>query len=161
MLARLFPKQADNNYRGHWLGIALLALVLFIKSMQGVVSVAMTEQVATGADGIDISKLNAAGVADLMLSISLIGFYIVMVNLMGVLILIRWRVLVPLMLLIELIVQLGARVIIDLHPIPRLAAPENGFAGHPVGFYVNLAVLVVTALGMILSLSAKRYRDAP
>jgi hypothetical protein len=162
MLSRLFPRDAGNaNYRGHWLGIAILGLVVFIKGMQGVVSIAMTEKIAQGADGIDISQFNAAGMADLMLSIALIGFYIVTVNLIGAIVLIRWRALVPFMLLMELIVQLGARVVIDTHPIPRLAAPEHGFAGQPVGFYVNLAVLALTLLGLILSLTGKRYRDAP
>lgn len=162
MLSRLFPKEAGNaNYRGPWLAVAILGLVVFVKSMQGIVSIAMTEKIAQGADGIDISQFNAAGMADLMLSIALIGFYIVAFNLIGAVVLVRWRALVPFMLLMELIVQLGARVVIDTHPIPRLAAPENGFAGHPVGFYVNLAVLALTALGLILSLTAKRYRDGP
>ena len=161
MLSRLFPKQAGNAYRGHWLGAVLLAVVVAVKGLQGVVSVAMTDEIAKGADGIDVSQLNAAGVADLMLSIALIGFYIVTISLIGVLVLIRWRALVPLMLLVQLIAQLGARVVIALHPIPRLAAPENGFAGHPVGFYVNLALLALTVLGLVLSLTGKRYRSGP
>lgn len=161
MLSRLFPKQADNAYRGHWLGVVLLAVILLIKGLQGIVSMAMTAEIAQGADGIDVSQFNAAGLADLMLSIALIGFYIVVVNLIGVVVLIRWRTLVPLMLLVELVVQLGARMVIDMHPIPRLAAPEHGFAGHPVGFYVNLALLALTVLGLILSLTGKRYRDGP
>ncbi|MBV9993255.1 MAG: hypothetical protein JOZ72_18430 [Alphaproteobacteria bacterium] len=161
MLLRLFPKQADNAYRGHWLGAALLAAVVLVKGLQGVVSVAMTAEIAQGADGIDVSQFNAAGLADLMLSIALIGFYIVAVNLIGAIVLIRWRALVPLMLLVELVVQVGARVVIAAHPIPRLGAPEHGFAGQPVGFYVNLALLALTVLGLILSLTGKRYRDAP
>lgn len=161
MLSRLFPKHADNAYRGHWLGAVLLAVVVAVKGLQGIVSMAMTAEIAKGADGIDVSQLNAAGVADLMLSIALIGFYIVVVNLIGAVVLIRWRALVPLMLLVELIVQVGARIVIDMHPIPRLAAPEHGFAGHPVGFYVNLVLLALTVLGLVLSLTGKRYRDAP
>src|ERR1051326_5686738 len=56
MLNRIFPRQFDNDYRGHWLGIALFILVIALKAMQGVNSIIMTHQVMTTADGIPVDS---------------------------------------------------------------------------------------------------------
>lgn len=43
MFDRLFPKQFDNLYRGHWLGLVLFMLVVTVKALQGIVSLLSTQ----------------------------------------------------------------------------------------------------------------------
>ena len=61
MFNRIFPKQIDNNYRGHWLAIWALLLVVVLKAIQGVESIVNTREVATTADGISLDGLGAVG----------------------------------------------------------------------------------------------------
>ncbi len=152
MFGRIFPRQIDNSYRGHWLGIGLLAVVVLMKGTQGVVSVVDTLEVVTTADGIPIDSYGAAGAETVIALTALLGFLLLVIALLGVVVLIRWRALIPFMFLVQLIVQLGGRVLLGVNPIARSAETSMGFAGHPVGFWVNLAILAMTIIGFVLSL---------
>ena len=155
MLGRIFPKQIDNNYRGHWLAIWLLLLVVALKATQGVESIGNTRDVATTADGISLDGFTAAG-TDLVLGLfALLGLYLLVIPLQSLLVLIRYRAMIPLMYLYLLIVYAGGRMIALMHPIPRSGDQAMGFAGHPIGFHVNLAILGVTLIGFALSLYNK------
>ena len=50
MLGRLFPKQMDNTYRGHWLGMWLFVPIVLLELVIGTNSIINTRSVATGAD---------------------------------------------------------------------------------------------------------------
>lgn len=149
----LFPKQIDNAFRGYRSAIAIFALIVTIKGIQGFVSMFDTYNVATGADGIALEQFNPAGVQAVLGMFVLLGMYVVVLPLQSLVVLIRWRALIPFMYLTLIAVQIGARVITTLNPIPRAiheGAPS--FAGYPVGFWVNIALISLTILGFILSL---------
>ena len=159
MLNRIFPKQADNSYRGHWLGILLLAVVAFMKGSQGVVSVFDTRNAVTTADGIPLDSYGAAAGETVIALTALGGFGLLVIALLGVVVLIRYRAMIPFMFLVQLIVQLGGRVLLEVNPIARSAETSMGFAGHPVGFWLNLAILAVTLVGFVLSVQNKSSSD--
>ena len=145
MLSRLFPKQIDNAYRGHWLAIWLLALVVLMKAVQGVESIVNTRSVISGADGISLAAFSASG-ADLFMSLfALLGLYLLIVPLLSGLVLIRYRAMIPIMYLMLLLLYGGSRLVQLLHPVVRADA-------RPVGFYVNLIILALTLIGFGLSL---------
>ena len=81
-----------------------------------------------------------------------LGLFQLLLGLQGVVVLIRYRAMIPFMYLSFLILQLSSRVIRLAHPI---ATPD----GHPVGYYVNLAILAMTLIGLVLSLVNKS--DSP
>ena len=58
MLNRIFPRAADNAYRGHWLGMVLFVTVVLIKGSQGALSMASPADTMVNADGIP-SRLSA------------------------------------------------------------------------------------------------------
>ena len=60
MLARIFPKQFDNNYRGLWLAVWLFVPLMLVKALQGANSMIFPRQVLVGADGIPIDQYGPA-----------------------------------------------------------------------------------------------------
>jgi len=159
MFSRIFPKQIDNTYRGHWLGIGFLAVVVLMKGTQGAMSVFNTRNVLTTADGIPLDSYGAAAGETVIALTALGGFCLLVIALLGVVVLIRYRAMIPFMFLVQLIVQLGGRVLLEVNPIVRSAETSMGFAGHPIGFWLNLAILAMTVIGFVLSLRNKS--DSP
>jgi hypothetical protein len=155
MLSRIFPKQADNRRGGHWLALVLLGLVTVIKGAQGVSTLADARGIAVGADGIPIDTYGVAAGDTVVALVALLGFYLLIVALVGVIVLLRYRALVPLMFVVWLVVQLGHRAVLAMNPIERVVAETAAsFAGRPVGFWVNSAVIGATVVGLLLSLWA-------
>ena len=148
MLDRVFPRQFDNRYRGHWLGLALFVLVLVVKSLQGLESIAQTEKTMIGADGIPLNTFSPIAAHEAILMFALLGMYLLVIPLQSVVVLLRYRSMVPFMLLMLIAIQLGVRGIHLRYPD---STPAAG-GGEPIGFYVNVAVLAVTAIAFVLSI---------
>lgn len=155
MLERIFPRVADNRYRGHWLGIGCLVIVALLKGAQGVVVIVNTHDTLIGADGIPVDTFAPAAAATAIGMFALLGMYTLLMPLLSAAVFLRWRALVPFALLMFILVQVGARLVQTIFPIPRVPVEGLGFAGQPVGFYVNLAILAVTVIGFVLSLTNK------
>jgi hypothetical protein len=149
MVDRLFPKSFDNVYRGHWLAIWIFGAVVLAKAMQGVNSIIMPRLVATNADGIPLDSFNAAGAQTVLALFALLGFYLLVLPVQSVVVLIRYRAMIPFMYLMLLFVQLGSRVLFLLHPAVRTSTM-------PAGLAVNLAILALTLMGFALSLLSKK-----
>ena len=145
MLTRLFPRQIDNAYRGHKLAIWILALVALLKAVQGVQSIFNTRSVMENADGLSLAHFDPNGAALLLSLFALLGLYLLVVPALSALALIRYRAMIPLIYLMLLLLYGASRLVQLLHPVPRADA-------HPIGFYVNLAILGLTVLGFVLSL---------
>ena len=152
MFERIFPRQFDNHYRGHWLGIWLFGVITVMKGIQGAMSVFNTRAVLTGADGIPLDSYGAAGADTVIALMALLGLSLLVIALQGVVVLIRYRALVPLMLLVQLIVQIGGRVLLMVNPIARASEQTVGHTDQPIGFYINLVLLAITFIGFVLSL---------
>ena len=145
VLNRVFPKQIDNVFRGHRLALGLFGLFVALRLVMGANSALNARSVASGADGIPIDGFGSAG--DIMVRLfALQGFSGFVLALLAVLVLIRYRAMVPLMFLAFLVELLGRRGLALLHPI---APPESGT---PVGVYINLGLLLILVLGLALSL---------
>jgi hypothetical protein len=145
VLDRILPKQIDNVFRGHWLALGLFGLFVALRLVMGANSALNARSVASGADGIPIDGLGSAG--DIVVRLfSLQGFSSLVLALLALLVLIRYRAMVPLMFLVFLVELPGRRGLAVLNPI----APPEG--GTPVGFYINLGLLLIVVLGLALSL---------
>lgn len=149
MLDRIFPKSFDNGYRGHRLAIWIFGAIVLVKTMQGVNSIILTRLVATNADGIPLDSFNAAGVQTVLALFALLGFYLLVLPVLSVVVLIRYRAMIPFMYLMLLFVQLGARLVLLAKPVVRTSEM-------PVGLYVNLAIFALTLIGFGLSLLSQR-----
>ena len=154
MLARLFPKQADNDYRGLRLGLWLLVPLLLIRGLQGFNSIWIARETAIGADGIPLDSYAPAAADTVVALFALLGLGLIVLASIGTVILLRYRALIPFAYLLLLVHSLGSRAIIMLHPILRAGAKMVG--GISVGALVNYSLLALMVLGFVLSLIERR-----
>jgi hypothetical protein len=146
--SRLIPRHADNGYRGYRLGLWLFGLLVLAKAAIGLGSIFNGYQAATSADGIPLDSFTPAGARTALSLFALLGFSQVLLCLVCLLVLVRYRALVSLMFVILLLYQLGRYLILHFLPIPRTAAPP--------GSAINLALLGVMIVGLALSLGEPR-----
>jgi hypothetical protein len=154
MLARLFPKQFDNDFRGHPLAIWLLVPIVVIRLLQGVNCLLRPAAIATSADAIPLDRFapDASAVIVLLFALSALSF--LLFALQGMLALVRYRSMIPLLYLWLLVDTLARRGLNLAHPTVESVAP----GGHAIGFYVNLALLAAMAFGFVFSMIGRPSR---
>jgi hypothetical protein len=148
MLDRILPRSLDNTYRGQKLALWLFGLLVLMKSVIGLNSIFNGAAVMTTADGIALSTYPAAAAQNLVALWALIGLAHVVIGVLGVLVLVRYRGMVPLMFVLLLLQHLGGRLIAQFHPIVRTGAPPASV--------INLIFLTLMVLGLGLSLRPRR-----
>ena len=147
MLNRIFPRQIDNNYRGHWLAIWLFVPVVLMELAMGANSIINTRLVAMSADGIPLDRYGTGGADAVIALFALAGLFRVLLALQGVVVLIRYRAMIPLMYLLLLILQLGSKALLLVHPVARSGVPSA-----QLGSAFILAILAMLVIGFVLSL---------
>jgi hypothetical protein len=149
MFSRLFPTRAENTYRGSKLALWLFAMLLLMKLAISLGSIFNGHAAAGSADGIPLDAFTPAGAQAVISLFALLGLAGVVFSLLGIVVLVRYRNLVPLMFTLLLLEQLGKKLILHFLPVARTGAAP--------GSAISLAILVVTIIGLLLSL---RGRDS-
>ena len=147
MLDKLLPRSVDNTYRGHRLGLWLLGLLVLMKGGIGLGTILNGRSAAISADGIPLDTFTAAGEQAFVALFAAWGLSQLMLNLIGLVVLVRYRALVPFMFVVLFLEHLIRKGIFQILPIPR--------TGMPPGFFINLALVAVMAVGLALSLWKK------
>lgn len=148
MLAQLLPPHADNAYRGQKTALGFFAVVIFMRTTMSLNGIFNSYEVARKADGIPLDTYTTAAAQSVVSLFALLGLANLMVYLICIVVLIRYRRLVPLMFAILLLQYLGGRLVHMLHPITM--------TGTPIGFYMNLALAALMIAGLTMSLRAAR-----
>jgi hypothetical protein len=152
MLNRIFPKEFDNNYSGHRLAIWLVIPITLVRLMMGFNCVVFTRFVATG-DGILLPSYNAASTETLISLFALLGLSDLLLALLSLVVLIRYRAMIAFTYLLLSIDELGSRAILLVHPTARSGAATAGDLSIPSA--ISFAILAVTLVGFVLSLRNK------
>jgi hypothetical protein len=150
MLGPLLPERVDNDYRGLRLALWLFGLVVFMKLAIGVNSIFNGRSVASSADGIPLDTYTTAGAQAFVTQFALLGLSHFVMGLLCVLVLVRYRTLVPLMFALLLLEHLGKRLIFYFLPIAR--------TGTSPAFGINLVLLALMVAGLALSLRSRDDR---
>jgi hypothetical protein len=148
MLDQLLPKSIDNAYRGHKLAFVPFVLLVLMKCVIGVNSIVNGYAVMTKADGIPLGTFPPAAVQCLVSLWALLGLSHVIIGLLCILVLIRYRSMLPFMFALLLLQHLGGRVITHYLPLVRTGAPPASI--------VNLTFLAMMIVGLGLSLWKRR-----
>jgi len=159
MLGRLFPNQIDNDYRGWWLAIWLLVPVVLIKlamgfNVAGLNPWVSNRMVAERADGIPLDSFGVEAASTVMFMFASWGLMLLLINLLALLVLIRYRAMVPLIFLVLTLEQVGRKAIGTMSPIVREAAVKTD--GISAAVLINWGFLIVLAAGLVLSLMQRR-----
>jgi hypothetical protein len=149
LLDRLFPRQVDNRFDGHRAALWLLGLLVALKLIVSLNSIFNTALVAQGADGIPLDSFGPAAARQVLVLFALLALGQLMLALIALAALIRWRALVPFLYLVSLAEQLGRRLLVQAQPGAR---PETT----AIAFYMTWGILALLALGLALSLIPAR-----
>ena len=147
MFSQLFPQRIDNTYRGHKLALWLFGLLVLMKTAMSVNAIFLGHKVATSADGIPLDTFPPAATQTIVSMFAIWGLAHLMICLLCVLVLFRYRAMVPLMFAFLLLEHLGRKLVLHYLTIAR--------SGAPPGSYVNLILLTVMIAGLALSFSGK------
>ena len=152
VIERLLPPQIDNRFPGHRAALWLFGLFVALKLVMGFNSIFNTESVAVGADGIPLDSFGPLAARQVLLLFALTSLGQLVLALVGLLALIRYRAMVPLMFAIFLAEHLSRRLIVGSYA-------SEGAQAAGVGFYINLGLATLLAFGLLLSLVARRARE--
>jgi hypothetical protein len=144
MRTAIFPLQADNDYHGQRAGLWIFALITALRTIIGVNSTFNALAVATKADGIPVASYPPAAAQTIVSLFSALGVSHLLWVALSVIVLIRYRNLVPFMFTLRLLALLAARIQHQLRPIPTVGSVPGG--------YVMIIFLALTVTGLALSL---------
>ncbi len=170
MFSRLFPPQIDNNYRGYWLAIWILVPILLAKFFMGLNVAGLNpwisnRQIAQTADGIPLESFGAEAASTVMFLFASWGLILFVLSLLGIVVLIRYRAMIPLMYLLLSIEQFGRTWISLANPIVGAVKGAAKTGEYSVGFIVNWGFVAALAIGLALALGktdqAKSQGDGP
>ncbi|MFL6762442.1 MAG: hypothetical protein ACJ8FB_07775 [Sphingomicrobium sp.] len=154
MLKRLFPTQFDNRFRGQSAALWVLGLLIALTLVVSLNSIFNTAYVAAGADGFPLSAYGPAAGRSVLMLFALDALGQLVLSIISLVALIRYRSMVPLIYLLVLCQQLGRRFIIQSYAVPR--APTDAVVP-----YVVYGVIGLLALGLVLSLLRSREPNSP
>jgi hypothetical protein len=149
MFDQLLPRRVDNAYRGHKLALWLFGLLVFMKTSIGIGTIVNGRNAATSADGIPLDSFGPAGAQAFVSIFAAWGLAQVTIGMLCILVLVRYRALVPFMFALLLLEHLGRKLIFVVMPIAR--------TGDAPGYFINLALVGLMVVGLVLSL---RKQDA-
>jgi hypothetical protein len=103
--------------------------------------------VASSADGIPLDTFPAAAAQTIVSLFAIWGLAQLMMCLLYILVLARYRSMVPFMLAFLLLEHLSRKLLLQFVPMVR--------TGTPPGFYINLGLLTLMIVGLALSLRSQ------
>jgi hypothetical protein len=151
MLNQIFPHQFDNNYRGHKIALWLFALLVLMKLGMSLSAIFDGYNMARSADGIPIDTFTSGGAEAVVSITALLGLSHFLLVSLGVLALIRYRAMIPLMYVLLLVEYFAKKWILLVHPIVR--------TGTSPSTYVNLVLIALLIVGLALSLRTNVHRQ--
>jgi hypothetical protein len=146
----LLPRSIDNTYHGRKAALWLLGIVVLLKAAMGLNSIFNGYVVATTADGIPLDSFTAAGANAVITFLAFWGLAQVLFSLLGVLALVRYRAMVPLVFLVLLVELVGRKLIVLAMPIVK--------AGAPPALSITAVFIGLLVVGLALSLMDTRIQ---
>ena len=143
MLANLFPRTADNRYPGRKLGLWLFALMT-LKIVMGFNIMVNASSVAQSVDGFPVHSFSQAAAAAFLFLFAVWGLCQLLLGLTSLVVLVRYRSLVPLAFLVLLLEQIGRNLLQLRWPVERVGSSSS--------IYINAVLLGIMLLGLVLSL---------
>lgn len=150
LIGRVLPMQMSNIYSGHRLALWLFGALILVRLAQ-MVTIFIDPNVIRSADGILIETFNRPAQVAIVSIFRVLGFLNILICLLGLLALLRYRAMVPLMYLVLITLFAGQKVISIVYPIPR--APDAA------GGIIVWAMFALTIIGFVLSITNRVSRN--
>lgn len=140
----LLPQTIDNTYQGRKLGLWLFVLIVALRSLQSVFIIFNGYDTVTKADGVPLATYPPAAAQTIVGMFALSSLSRLIICLICVIVVVKYRRAVPFMFVILGITYLGGLVMQQFIPIVRV--------GSPPGVIVNLVSFGLVLVGLVLSL---------
>lgn len=148
MLNRIFPKHIDNVFRGHWLALWILVPLVLIKMVLGANVFFNTRTVIENADRIPLQSYSDGAQQTLVFMFQAWGLGLFLMAALGLLALIRYRAMLPLMCLVLTLENVG-RTALQMDGIVLIV---TGARAPSAGALINLTFIAVLLIGLALSM---------
>jgi len=148
MLDNVFPRTIDNTYRGQKLAYVPFVLILLLRLTIGVNSIIHGYDVMTKADGIPLATFPPAAVQAFLTLWALLGLTHIITALLCLLVLVRYRSMLPFMFVLLLAQNLGGQLITHYLPLVGTTPPSASI--------VNFTFLGLMVVGLGLSVWKRR-----
>lgn len=152
MFDKLLPKCIDHTYHGQKLALWLYAVVVLVKILQSVSVLFDGYSIAMSADGIPLHAYTPTAAQTIVAIFSVASLYRLLLCLICVAVLLRYRSIVTSMLGLLAVEYLGRELIFHFIPLVR--------NGTPPGPIVNLMLFILTLVALALSLWNRVNRRA-
>jgi hypothetical protein len=147
MLDRLFPSPAAMSYSGSRFAVWLATLLVLVKMAIALGSIFNGHYAASVADGIPLDQYTPAGAQAVLALFGNLGFSQVLLGAVGLLVIARYRALLPGYLLLLVLEHLGRKAIAQFLPIPRIGGSGGGA--------VTWAIIALLVVALVLSLRSQ------
>lgn len=144
MFNQLLPQRIDNVHSGHKLALWLFALLVLLKVMMSLNSILNGNFVASSADGIPLNTFTPDGAQAVTSLYAIWGLGQLTICLLCIVVLVRYRALIPFMFALILLEHLIRRLILQVMPIVK--------TGTSPGFSINIVLLALMIVGLVFSL---------
>jgi hypothetical protein len=148
MFDKLLPASIDNTYRGHKAALWLFGVVVGVRTLQSFAALFNSSFTAIGADGLPLGSYPPEAAQNVVALFALSSLWRLTFCLVCLLVLARYRSAVRFMFAVLTLNFLAAQLLFHFLPLVR--------TGTPPGPYINLALFVLTVIGLVLSLWSRR-----
>lgn len=152
IFGRILPRQVDNRFDGYQASLWLFGLFVALKLVMGFNSILNTESVVVGADGIPLDSFGPAAARQVLILFAMTSLGQLVLALVAVTILTRYRALVPFFFLVMIGEMLGRRAIAASYTASPSIAPS-------IGTYINAGLLALLVIGFTLAVLPRRARS--
>jgi hypothetical protein len=151
MFDKLLPQSVDNTYRGYKVALWLFGLIVGVTIIQGVFVIFNGYSTIMNADGIPLDTYPPAAAQTIVALWAQRGLSRLMISLLGVLVLVRYRSAISFMFVLLLLNYLVGQLIFQFVPVVR--------RGTPPGPIVNMIMFALMIIGLALSLRSRGVRS--
>lgn len=153
MLSRLFPARIDNRFRGHVLALWLFVPITLMKVALGLGHIFTADGGAQSVSTMPLDTYPAGAAQNVVALMARMGLEQLLLGALFVVVLLRYRAMVPLMFAVVVVHYFAQRGIASMKP---LALAGTSGASTPA-----LVIAVLAVVGLVLSLAGKGYREPP
>jgi len=153
MLNHFLPRQVDNTYHGYKLALWLFAVLVLMRTGIALGCIFNGRNAASSADGIPLDTFTPAGAQAVVSMFAAWGVAQLMISLVCVLVLTRYRGLIPFTFTLLLLEHASRKLVFKILPVVTTATPP--------GYYINLAIFAIEIAGLALSLWKRRGLQEP
>ena len=153
MLSRILPPRIDNRFRGHAAALWLFVPLAFMKVALGLVHIFRADGGAQSVSTMPLDAYPAGAAQNIIGLMARMGLEQLLLGLLFVVVLLRYRALVPLMYAVAVAHYVAQYAIASMKPL--------ALAGTSGAGTMHLVIGLISMIGLLLSLAGSGYRRAP